>query len=167
MFAESILAFALILAALLCTLVAGFVLLFAIVIMPGIGTLPNREFLQAFQVMDGVIQNNQPIFILVWVGSAVALLVAAILGVWQLEWTSRILILTAATVFILGVQLPTITINIPLNNRLQILNLEELDQTTLAAERQNFEPRWNRWNIIRTFFAGLASVLILIVVRLN
>ena len=54
MFAESILAFTLVLASLLCTLVAAFVLLFAIVVMPGIGTLSKSEFLQPIQVMDGV-----------------------------------------------------------------------------------------------------------------
>ena len=50
---------ALILAAFLCSLVAGFLFAFAIVIMPGIGSLNDREFLRAFQVMDRVIQNNQ------------------------------------------------------------------------------------------------------------
>ena len=46
---HSVLIVALILATFLCTLVAGFVLLFAIVVMPGITPLTNREFLRAFQ----------------------------------------------------------------------------------------------------------------------
>ena len=57
----------LILAAFLCSLVAGFVFAFALVVMPGIKGLGDREFIRAFQVMDGIIQNNQPIFLLVWV----------------------------------------------------------------------------------------------------
>ena len=51
-------------------LVAGFVFAFAVVVMPGLGTLPDRDFLRAFKRVDGVIQDNQPLFILVWVGSA-------------------------------------------------------------------------------------------------
>ena len=64
---------ALILATFLCSLVAGFLFAFAVVVMPGIGSLNDRDFLRAFQVMDHVIQNNQPIFMLVWVGSVVSL----------------------------------------------------------------------------------------------
>ena len=57
---------ALILATFLCSLVAGFLFAFALVAMPGIRSLKDREFIRAFQVMDRVIQNNQPLFVLVW-----------------------------------------------------------------------------------------------------
>ena len=63
----------------LCSLVAGFLFAFAIVTMPGIKNLNDREFIRAFQGIDGIIQNNQPIFMLVWVGSVVALLASAVL----------------------------------------------------------------------------------------
>ncbi len=53
---------------LLCTLVTGFVFTYAIVVMPGFGKLNDREFIQVFQATDGIIQNNQPLFILVWGG---------------------------------------------------------------------------------------------------
>ena len=58
---------ALIFATFLCSLVAGLPFVFALVVMPGIKSLNDREFIRAFQVMDGVIQNNQPI--LCWSGS--------------------------------------------------------------------------------------------------
>jgi uncharacterized membrane protein len=57
---EGIFRIALILATSLCSLVAGFLFAFAIVVMPGIRSLNDREFIRAFQVMDGVIQNNHP-----------------------------------------------------------------------------------------------------------
>lgn len=166
MITETIFSNMLILAAFLCTLATGFVLLFAIVVMPGIGTLSDRDFLRAFQIIDRVIQNNQPLFILIWVGSAVALLIATVLGFRQLEGISRILLLIAAIVYIFGMQLPTIAINIPLNNRVQELNFDALEEASAVAEREHFEPRWNRWNMIRTAFASVASLLLLIVIRL-
>lgn len=166
MIAEIVLPIVLLLATLLCALVAGSVLLFAIVVMPGLGALPDREFLRAFQVIDKMIQDNQPVFIFVWLGSVVSLLVAAVLGVWQFEGFSRILIVLATALFIAGVQLPTMIVNIPLNNRLQSIRLEALDDPSLAIERQNFEPRWNRWNVIRSAFASLSAIVLLIVVRL-
>ena len=67
---------------LLCSLVAGLVLTFAIIVMPGIKSLKDRDFLRAFVVMDRVIQNNHPVFMFVWLGSAAAVIVLAILAIW-------------------------------------------------------------------------------------
>ena len=153
---------ALILATFLCSLVAGFLFAFAIVAMPGIRNLNDREFIRAFQVMDRVIQNNQPIFMLVWVGSVVALVTSVVLGIGQLDGAGLLLIIISAFFYLLGVQLPTITINIPLNNQLQALNVDVMDETTQKKARHEFETRWNRWNSIRTVFASLASALLII-----
>lgn len=146
----------------LCSLVAGFLFAFAVVVMPGIGRLGDGEFLRAFQVMDRVIQNNQPLFLLVWIGSAVALLAAAALGFGRLDGAGRLLMIAAALVYLLGVQLPTVAFNIPLNNRLQTLEIDRLDETARAAARQRFEARWLYWNSIRTVLASLASVLLIV-----
>ena len=153
---------ALILATFLCSLVAGFLFAFAIVAMPGIGSLNDREFIRAFQVMDGVIQNNQPLFMVVWAGSVVALLISVVLGFGQLDGAGRLLIIFAALAYLLGVQLVTVIVNVPLNNRLQTLDVDDMDETTQKAARNDFEPRWNRWNSIRTVFASLASALLMI-----
>ena len=153
---------ALILATFLCSLVAGLVFVFAVVVMPGIGSLNDREFIRAFQVIDGVIQNNQPAFVFVWIGSVVALVTSAVLGIGQLDGVGRLLIILATLTYLLGVQLPTVTINIPLNNKLQTLAVDELDETTQKAARKDFEPRWNLWNSIRAALASVASALLMI-----
>ena len=152
----------LILATFLCSLVAGFLFAFALVVMPGIRHLNDRAFIRAFQVMDGVIQKNQPTFILVWAGSAVALITSTVLGMSQLEGLQRLLLIFTTLVYLFGIQLPTITINIPLNNKLQTLDVNAMNETMQKAARRDFEPRWNRWNIIRTVFACLASALLII-----
>jgi uncharacterized membrane protein len=151
---------ALMLATLLCSLVAGFLLAFAIVVMPGIRRLSDRDFIRAFQVIDRVIQNNQPIFMLVWVGSVVVLLAAAVLGVWQLNGVERLLVVTATLAYVLGVQLPTATINIPLNNKLHTIDVDALSDTARKAAREEFESRWNRSNSFRTGVAILSSALL-------
>lgn len=153
---------ALVLSTLLCSLVAGFVFAFATVVMPGIGRLNDRDFLQAFKAMDRMIQDNQPIFMLVWVGSVVALAGSALLSLWWLDGTDRLLLMLASGIYLLGVQLPTATINIPLNNRLQKLNLETLPEPELSQTRDLFESRWVRWNSIRTVFAASTSALLII-----
>ncbi len=151
----------LILATLLCSLTAGFVFAFAVVVMPGIRSLDDREFIRAFQVIDVVIQNGQPIFMLVWLGSAVALLTSTVLGIWQLAGVERLLIIFAALIYLLGDHLPTFTINVPLNNKLQALDVDAMNEATRKAAREDFEPRWILWNSIRTALASLASVLLI------
>ncbi len=148
-------------AALLCTLVAGFLFAFSVVAMPGIGTLGDGEFLRAFRAMDRVIQNTQPLFLAVWVGSVVALLAAAGIGFGLLDSVGRLLLAGAAIVYLVGVQLPTIAVNIPLNNAVQALEIDSLDESARAAARRDFEPRWNAWNSIRAVLACVTSSLLL------
>lgn len=149
-------------AALLCGLTAGLVLAFAVVVMPGIRALPDRDFLRAFKGMDRVIQQNDPRFLVVWVGSAVALLAAIPLNVGALGGTGTLLLIGAAAAYLLGVQVPTAVVNVPLNNRLQLLDLDSLDAGALRAEREAFEGRWVYWNAVRTAFACISTAALLV-----
>lgn len=149
-------------ATLLCSLVAGFLFAFAVVVMPGLKKLNDREFIHTFQVIDGVIQNRQPIFMVVWAGSIVALVASAVLAMGHLDGYERLFMYAATITYLLGVQCPTLAINIPLNNALQSVAIHTTDATQLKTARENFEPRWNRWNAIRTTFAILTSVQLLV-----
>jgi len=152
---------------LLCSLVAGVLFTFAIVVMPGIAKLDDGSFLRAFQAIDRVIQNNQPVFLFVWLGSALALIAAAVTSVWELGGTDRLLAIGAALVYVFGVQLPTATINVPLNNQLQKLDIGTMSEEARQRARMDFEPRWNRWNAIRTACSISASIaLLLLLLRL-
>lgn len=153
---------ALVIAALLCGLVAGLLFAFAVVAMPGIKSLPDREFIRAFQVMDRVIQNNQPLFMLAWLGSVVFLLAAVAVGFAQSDDPELRPLIAAAVVYLLGVQVPTVAVNIPLNNRLQQVDVDGASRQELGVERQAFEPRWNKWNRIRTALAVVATALLLV-----
>ena len=141
----------------LCGLTAGLVFTFAVVVMPGIRRLSDREFLESFGAMDRIIQENDPLFMLAWVGSALALLAAAILGFGAVAGIERWLLLGAAAAYLLFVQLPTILVNVPLNNRLQALDLDSMDAAQLKAFRSEFEGRWNRWNRFRNRFRPAGS----------
>ena len=157
----------LIFAILLCSLVGGFIFTYSIVVMPGLSNLNDKDFLKAFQVTDAVIQNNQPLFMFTWIGSIVAILttiVASFITVGLLEFW---LIILVGAAYLLGVQGITVAIHIPLNNHIQKLNIEELNDKTLAYERKNFEAKWNFFNKIRTFVAISASSLLLIVLSLR
>ena len=69
---------------------------------------------------------------------------AVTLGIGQLDGTGHMLLIVAAAAYLLGVQLPTAAINIPLNNKLQTLDVDAMNETAQTAARKDFEPRWNR-----------------------
>ncbi len=157
---------ALMLTIMLCSLVAGLLFGFAIVVMPGIVKLTDKDYLLAFKHMDGIIQNNQPLFILVWAGSILSVIITLILGVMNLSGTQIYLLIFASILYLLGVQLPTFRFNIPLNNTLQNLDIESLEESEATLSRVDFEIPWNRWNKIRTVNAILAvSMLLLLLIR--
>ena len=144
-------------------LVTGLLFTFALLVMPGLGRLEDRAFLRGFQEIDRVIQKGHPIFVIVWLGSVVSLMAAAVMGFSQLDGIARGLLVTAAALYLVGVQLPTMRGNVPLNNHLQTLDLETMDEAALAKARQAFEPAWNRLNVFRTMICVVAAVLLVIV----
>jgi uncharacterized membrane protein len=146
-----------------CSLVAGLLFGFAIVVMPGIAKLTDKEYLLAFKHMDGVIQNNQPLFVLVWAGSILSVIATLALGIMNLRGEELYLLTGATLLYLIGVQLPTFRFNIPLNNQLQNLDVEELEDNQAKSSRVEFETPWNRWNRIRTVNAIIAVTLLLFV----
>jgi len=157
--------YALMSATLSCALVAGLVFGFAVVVMPGLAKLSDREFLQAFKLMDGIIQNRQPAFMLVWVGSIVSVVLVLVLGTLQFSGLELYLMWFASGLYLLAVQGPTLRFNIPLNNTVQALEIELLSAQGLAEARTQFEAPWNRWNRFRTM-AAIVSVVALMILQL-
>ena len=153
----------LLLSIIFCSLVAGLLFGFAIVVMPGIAKLSDKEYLLTFKHMDGIIQNNQPFFVLIWAGSILSVIVTLVLGIMNLKGEQLYLLTGAASLYLVGVQLPTFRVNIPLNNELQNLDIEELEETQAKLSRTKFETPWNRWNRIRTINAIVAVSMFLLV----
>lgn len=152
----------LVLSAFLCSLVAGFLFAYAIVVMPGIRNLNDREFIRTFQVTDRIIQDNHPIFMFVWVGSVIAIIVSAFLGMGKLQGADLFLLALAALAYVFGVQLSTIAIHLPLNNKLQALDVDAIKEADIKVVRNDFESRWHTSNLIRTAVASCVSFLLII-----
>ena len=149
---------------LLCALGTGFTLTYAIVIMPGLSNLDDKEFIKAFQVTDGIIQNNQPIFILIWVGSIMSVLGTIITSILSLGILDAWIIIFAGVVYLLVVQGITISIHLPLNKSIQNIDINSSNSETLSKMRKRFETKWNYFNNVRTvvaFFVVLIFLLIL------
>jgi len=148
---------------LLCSLVTGFILTYAIVVMPGLSKLDDKEFIKAFQVTDGIIQNNQPIFILIWVGSIISVVSTIIISIFTLGILEGWKIIFVGLVYLIGVQAITIIIHLPLNRRIQKIDINSISSQSLNEERKNFETKWNYFNNIRTVIAFLVTLFFLFI----
>tara|TARA_B000000532_G_scaffold194549_1_gene160550 strand:- start:60 stop:554 length:495 start_codon:yes stop_codon:yes gene_type:complete len=163
----NILDISLIFSILTCSLVTGFIFTYAVVVMPGLSKLNDKEFIRAFQVTDGIIQNNQPLFMLTWIGSIIAILSSILIAIIFFGISETWLIILVGVVYLLGVQGITISIHIPLNNHLQQVNIDELNEEKLSEERIKFEKKWNNFNIIRTVIAFSVSVILLLILAIR
>ena len=150
-----------------CSLVGGFIFTYAIVVMPGLSNLNDKDFLRAFQVTDAIIQSNQPLFMFTWIGSIVSILTTILVSLVSYGLSETWLIVLVGVAYLLGVQGITIAIHIPLNNHIQKVKIDELNDETLTDERLNFETKWNFFNNIRTGIAISASLLLLILLSLR
>ena len=153
----------LVFAALTCSLVTGFIFTYAVVVMPGFSKLDDEEFLRAFQVTDGIIQNNQPLFMLTWVGSIISVISVIAISIFSLGLSEAWIIFIVGLIYLLGVQGITISIHLPLNNRIQSIDIYNLNNQSLNEERTKFELRWNYFNKIRTFIAFSTSLSFLLI----
>jgi|TARA_B100000161_G_C33313155_1_gene307982 uncharacterized membrane protein len=135
--------------------------------MPGLSNLNDKEFIRAFQVTDAVIQNNQPIFMLTWIGSIVSLLSTILTSIISFGLSETWLVVLLSIFYLLGVQGITISIHIPLNNQIQKVLIEELNDEAITDERVKFERKWNFFNNIRTSISISVTLLLLIILSLR
>ena len=153
----------LVFAVLTCSLVTGFIFTYAVVVMPGFSKLEDKEFLRAFQATDGIIQNNQPLFMLTWVGSIISVLSVIAISIFSLGLSEAWIIFIVGLIYLIGVQGITISIHLPLNNRIQSIDINNMNNQSLNEERTKFELRWNYFNKIRTFIAFSTSLSFLLI----
>jgi uncharacterized membrane protein len=135
--------------------------------MPGLSNLDDKEFIKAFQVTDGIIQNNQPIFILIWIGSIVSVLSTIITSILSLGILDAWLIIFVGVVYLLVVQGITISIHLPLNKSIQNIDINSSNSETLSKMRKSFETKWNYFNNVRTVVAFFVVLIFLSILTIR
>ena len=159
--------FILIPSVILCALVTGFIFTYAIVVMPGFSKLSDKEFIKAFQVTDEVIQNNQPLFMITWIGSIISILSTIIVATATTGLSNSWLIILVGVIYLLGVQGVTIVIHLPLNNHIQKMNIDKMTDKDLGEERRKFQKKWNFFNNIRTSVAFSVCVTLILILTMR
>jgi len=147
----------------LCALVTGFVFTYAVIVMPGLARLNDKEFIRAFQVTDQIIQNKQPVFIAVWVGSILSVVVTMVTALVGSIGSAGWAVMVIGVAYLLGVQGITVSVHLPLNNQLKIVRVDEMDSESLHEQRRLFEARWTYFNKIRAVISCVVTVSLMVV----
>ncbi len=99
--------------------------------MPGLTDLNDREFLKAFQLTDAIIQNKNPLFMSIWIGSIASILAAILVSLASVGFQDSWLIVLVGVAYLLDVQDVTVVIHIPLNYHIQKIKFEDLNDKVL------------------------------------
>ena len=132
---------------------SGLLFIFTFAVNPGLSRLSEEEYFRAMKYINIVILN--PIFFLVFMGPLITMPLLTYMS-WD-DSNTFILILISAILYLLGVLFITSIKNVPLNNKLEKLNLTEFKGVFIW-----YRKPWNFWHNIRTFF-GITSFLMLII----
>lgn len=149
----------LILTTLASALIAGLFYAYACSVVPGLGRLPNAEYLAAMQSINSTILN--PVFFASFMGTLLLLPLCTYLQ-YSTSHPRFLFLLAASLVYAIGVFGVTAVVNVPLNEALSQFDLSSASPEALAAQRLAFEGRWNQWNTVRTVASILSLVLVIL-----
>lgn len=137
--------------------IGGLLFAFSLSVMPALARQPEGHGMRVMQDINVVILN--PLFLGVFMGTALlslALVASPFLGV---SSDGVVLRLVGAVLYLGGVFGVTMTINVPLNNRLAGL---AADQRESWPEWRHYLQRWTRWNHVRALAGVLASLSLML-----
>ncbi len=145
------------LAILLTGLSAGLFYAWEVSVIPGTRRIPDRSYLETMQSINRAILN--PAFFVVFFGSLLFLLVNSYLQYKEAVNLSFWIIAGATITYLIGTIGVTVMGNIPLNEALDAVNLNDLKSVELHHTRMAYEGKWNQWHSVRTVFSVLAFIL--------
>jgi len=147
-------------AVLLTGLSAGFFYAWSVSVIPGTLKVADTIYLETMQSINRAILN--PAFFLIFFGSLI-LLVTNTIQQYHAGFTFW-LMLAATLIYLVGTFGVTALGNVPLNDALDALHLNDLSDDKLAEFRQYYELKWNKLHTIRTVFAVISFLLSLLAV---
>jgi uncharacterized membrane protein len=114
----------------------------------------------SMQSINVVVLN--PIFLGVFLGTAVSCLPAGIGAVMRWDRPFGIYLLVGALLYLVGTFLVTIVGNVPLNDALAKVTITEPDA---AQTWFSYVSRWTMWNHVRTVAALVAMICFILALR--
>jgi uncharacterized membrane protein len=157
---KEVLAFLTIFAALGSGMIGGLLFAFSNFVMRALAQQSPESGIRTMQAINITIIN--PLFFLVFLGTALASVILAISALPRLSNPGTVFLLIGCVLYIVGTFGVTMAFNVPLNNRLEVLD----PSATQAVEFwREYVSSWMQWNHVRTIAAILASVLLILSAR--
>ncbi|WP_227793334.1 anthrone oxygenase family protein [Paenibacillus guangzhouensis] len=141
-------------------LMAGLFFAFSTFVMTALERIPKSHGISAMQSINQTILN--PLFGLVFGGTALACLVLAIISFFRLGTVSANLVLAASLLYLIGVILITMVCNVPLNDALAVV---DPNSAAGADVWRTYLDRWLPWNHVRTIASIGSLVLFILALR--
>lgn len=152
-----------ILALLSTGLSAGLFYAWSVSVIPGTKRMADHSYLEAMQQINRAILN--PGFFAIFFGSLLLMLWSSYLEFKADLSPSFFFTLAALIVYIAGTVGVTAVGNVPLNEALDLIELNKLGASELKMTRQAYELKWNRLHHVRTVFSIISFVLLLLAIR--
>ena len=143
--------------------VGGLFYAFSTFTMRGLDRLDPRAAIAAMRGINAEAQANGP-FLMMLFGSALLAVVAGVVAAARWRAPGSGYLLAGAVLAVLAV-LVTIVVNVPLNNRLDALDVGTLSAADAAREWSSYLSTWTMANHVRAAGPLLGSVLLLIGAR--
>jgi uncharacterized membrane protein len=151
----------LLLATAICVgLMSGLFYSYSCSVVPGLGRLPDDQYISAMQSINRAIQN--PIFFISFFGALLLLPIATYLKYSHPVSIVFWLLLTGTIIYFSGAFLVTVFGNIPLINSLDKFDLTKASKEAISTQRVMFETKWNNLNTVRTISSLLTFICILL-----
>src|SRR5262245_13089111 len=149
-----------VLAALGCGLISGVFFAFSSFVMKALARIPPPQGIAAMQSINAVVIN--PIFLGVFVGTALACLVLAASSLFTWHKPGAVYLLAGGLLYLVGTFLVTRVFHIPQNDALAAVDPASAEGARLWA---GYLVRWTVWNHVRTAAALAASASLTLAVR--
>jgi uncharacterized membrane protein len=157
---KEVLSFLTIFAALGSGMIGGLLFAFSNFVMRALAQQPPESGIRSMQAINITITN--PLFFLVFLGTALVSVVLAISALTRISSPGTLLLLIGCVIYIVGTFGVTMAFNVPLNDRLAVLE----PSTTQAAEFwREYLSSWMLWNHVRTIATILTSLLLILSIR--
>jgi uncharacterized membrane protein len=139
-------------AALGCGLMAGLFFAFSVSVMKALASLPPAQGIAAMQAINVAILN--PLFLAVFLGTAVASVLAIIVSLLRWHTPGAIYLLVGGALYLIGNIVVTGVFNVPKNNALDAVAPADPGSTRLWA---SYLASWTAWNHVRAVTALAAT----------
>ena len=144
----------LVLAILTTGLSAGVFYTWTVSVIPGLQVVSDKSYLESMQSINRAILN--PWFFMAFMGAIPLVLFVTYVQFREGVNLSFWFMATTSICYVLGTFAVTVFGNVPMNEALDLVRLDELDAEGLKLARGMFEDKWNRLNMIRTIFSCIS-----------